>query len=68
MIVMSAKIIKGDKKSSKLITQLVKQLGANVNGVKKDQYEDFLLGTLMDKEKSNKTVSRSTIMKKLKSK
>ena len=41
---MSAIIIKGDKKSSKLSSELAKQLGANVIGMKEQQYEDFLLG------------------------
>ncbi len=63
--IMGAIIIKGDKKSSKLISDLAKQLGANVIDIKSQQYEDFLLGTLMDKEKTGKTVSRNTIMKKL---
>ena len=65
---MSAIIIKGDKKSSKLISELAKQLGANVMDVNEQQYEDFLLGSIMDKEKTGKTVSKATIMKKLNSK
>ena len=65
---MSAIIIKGDKKSSKLMSELAKQLGANVMDVNEQQYEDFLLGSIMDKEKTGKTVSKATIMKKLNSK
>ncbi|MBK6354359.1 MAG: hypothetical protein IPF46_13445 [Saprospiraceae bacterium] len=65
---MSAIIIKGDKKSSKLISELAKQLGANVIGMKEQQYEDFLLGYMMDKSKTGKTVSRTMVFKKLKSK
>lgn len=48
---MSAIIIKTDRKSTKLIASLAKQLGANVLDVKEQQYEDFLLGAIMDKEK-----------------
>ncbi|MBK7234002.1 MAG: hypothetical protein IPH93_17485 [Saprospiraceae bacterium] len=65
---MSAIIIKTDRKSTKLIASLAKQLGANVLDVKEQQYEDFLLGAIMDKEKTGKTVSRDTVMKKLKGK
>ena len=65
---MSAIIIKGDKKSSRLISELAKQLGANVLDVKDKQYEDFLLGHMMEKAKTGKTVSRSLIIKKLKGK
>lgn len=65
---MGAIIIKGDKKSSKLISELAKHLGADVIDVKEDQYEDFLLGVIMDKEKSGKIVPRETVMKRLKSK
>ena len=65
---MSAIIIKTDRKSTKLIASLAKQLGANVLDVKEQQYEDFLLGAIMDKDKTGKIVSRDTVMKKLKRK
>ena len=63
---MSAIIIKGDKKNSKLISDLAKQLGANVIALRDQQYEDFLIGKLMDSQKTGKTVTKASIMKKLK--
>ena len=63
---MSAIIIKGDKKNSKLISDLAKQLGANVIALRDQQYEDSLIGKLMDSQKTGKTVTKASIMKKLK--
>jgi hypothetical protein len=61
-------IIKADKENSRLIKALAKKLGATVTNVIREQYEDFLLGTLMKKSRPGKTVSRKTIIKKLKQK
>ena len=65
---MSAMIIKADKKSSKILAELAKKLGGNVIDLNEEQYEDFVLGTLMDNVKTGKTVSKATILKKVKSK
>ena len=65
---MGAIIIKTDPRSSKILKDLAEQLGASVADIKDEQYEDFLLGALMDSEKTGKTVSRKLIFKKLKSK
>lgn len=65
---MSAIIIKADNQSNKILSELAKKLGANVMILKDEQYEDFVLGSLMDSVKTNETVSRESIMKKLKSK
>ncbi len=65
---MSAIIIKADKKSNKILAELAKKLGGNVIDLNEDQYEDFVLGTLMDNIKTGKTVSRATVLKKLKAK
>ena len=62
---MEAIIIKADKESSRLLKQLAKKLGASVADVKPEQYEDFLLGLMMDKEKTGKKVSRESVFKKL---
>ena len=62
---MSAIIIKADSKSNKLLQDLAKRLGGDVF-FDDDQYEDILLGTLMDKENKGETLSREEIMKKLK--
>ena len=63
---MSAIVIKTDKKNSKLLSELAKRLGGNVMQINDEQYEDFALGFLMDKVKTNETVSRQEVMKKLK--
>ena len=63
---MGAIIIKADQKSSKLLKKLAVQLGAVVTNVKDEHYEDFMLGTLIDSEKTGEIVSREEIFKKLK--
>jgi hypothetical protein len=65
---MGAIIIRADLKSSKLLKELAVQLGAVVTNVKDEHYEDFMLGTLMDSEKTGEIVSREEIFKKLKEK
>ena len=63
---MSAIIIKADNQSNKLLKELAKKLGASVLSLNDEQYEDFMLGSMMNSEKTNQTVSRESIMKKLK--
>ena len=65
---MSAIIIKGDEKSNRILMELAKQLGANVVSLKDEQYEDFLLGTIIASEKTGKDVSREEVFQKLKKK
>jgi hypothetical protein len=65
---MSAIVIQADTKSNKILSDLAKKLGGKVLSLKDDQYEDFALGSLMDKVKTNETVSREIIMKKLRKK
>jgi hypothetical protein len=62
---MGAIIIKADNQSSKILKELAERLGARVTNVKDEQYEDFILGTLMDSVKTGKTVSREEIFRKL---
>lgn len=62
---MSTILIKADKQSNKILSDLSQKLGGNVIDMKDDQFEDFLLGTMMDKVKTGKTVSKATILKKL---
>jgi hypothetical protein len=64
---MSTILIKSDKRSSKILAELAKRLGANVIDVNDEQFEDLMLGTLMDKVKTGKTVSKDSILKKLRS-
>ena len=65
---MGAIIIKADKKSNKILSDLAKKLGGNVMNLEDEQFEDFALGSLMDSVKTGKIVSRESIMIKLKSK
>lgn len=60
-------LIKTDKRSSKILAELAKRLGAKVIDVKDEQFDDLMLGTLMDKVKAGKTVSKDSILKKLRS-
>ena len=62
---MSAIVIQADPKSNKILAELAKKLGGKVLAIDDGQYEDIALGTLMDKEKTGKVVSRKDIMKKL---
>ena len=63
---MSAIVIRADKKSNKILSDLAKKLGGSVIDLKDDQYEEIALGRLMDEVKTNETVDKETIMKKLK--
>ena len=62
---MSAILIKADIKSNKILSDLAKRLGGNVVELKDEQFEDLALGYLMEFKKTGKTVSRNTILKKL---
>jgi Mg-chelatase subunit ChlD len=64
---MSTIIIKTDKKSSKILAELARKLGGNVFDMKDNQFEELMLGNLMDKVKTGKTVSKESILKKLRS-
>ena len=65
---MSAILIKSNKENNKILANLAKKLGGNVINVNEDQFEDLMLGTLMDSVKTGKTVSKNTILKKLRAK
>ena len=65
---MGAILIKVDNKSSKILKELAERLGGDVTTISEEQYEDVLLGTLMDKEKTGRNASRAAIFKKLGSK
>lgn len=62
---MSVILIKTDKQNSKILSELAKKLGGDVIDMKEDQFEDFMLGNLMDKVKTGKTVPKDSILKKL---
>lgn len=63
---MSTILIKADKQSNKILSELAKKLGGDVINMKDEQFEDLMLGTMMDKVKTGKTVSKDTIIRKLK--
>lgn len=65
---MSTILIKADKSNNKILTELARKLGGDVIDINDDAFEDLKLGTLMDKTKTGKTVSKNTILKKLRAK
>ena len=62
---MGAVVIKIDKKNNRLISRLVKELGGEVVSINDEQYEDLVMGKLIDTEKTGENVSREAIMNKL---
>lgn len=64
---MGATIIKADKKSNKLLSELAKKLGGDVIKLQDDQFEDLVLGSAMTAVKTGEIVDRASIMSKLKS-
>ena len=64
---MGATIIKADKKSNKLLSELAKKLGGDVIKLEDDQFEDLVLGSAMTAVKTGEIVDRASIMSKLKS-
>jgi len=65
---MSIIMIEADAQSSKILSSLAKRLGGKVVGLTRRQYEDFLLGELMEKTKTKRTVSKSAVMRELQKK
>ena len=63
---MSAIVIKADSKSNKILKDLAKKLGANVLNMNDAQYEDFLLGSIINSEKTGEDVSKEEVIKKIK--
>jgi hypothetical protein len=64
---MSTILIKADKQSNKILSELAIKLGGEVIGMKENQFEEVMLGLAMDKVKTGKTVSKESILKKLRS-
>ena len=65
---MAAIIIKVDTESNKILTRLAKKLGGSVININDEQFEDFALGTLMDREKTGEIVPEEEVLKKLRRK
>ena len=62
---MNTIVIQSDKKKSKLLANLAKELGGKVYDVSNDLIEDLALGELMNNIKTNESVSREQIFHKL---
>lgn len=62
---MNTIVIQSDKKKSKLLANLAKELGGKVYDVSNDLIEDLALGELMNNIKTNESVSREQIFNKL---
>ncbi len=62
---MGAIVIKTNKKKTHLISKLAKELGGNVISIDEEQYEDFLLGKIMDESKTGEMVDYDIVMKEL---
>jgi hypothetical protein len=62
---MSAILIKADLKSSKVLAELAKILGADVLSLKDEQFEDLAFGKMMDEAKTGENVERELIMHSL---
>jgi hypothetical protein len=62
---MGAIIVKADRKSNKILSELARRLGGSVINLEDDQYEEFVLGTAMDAAKTGELVARESIMRKL---
>ena len=65
---MSIIMIEADAQSSKILSSLAKRLGGKVVGLTRPKYEDFLLGELMEKSKTKRTVSKAAVLKELRKK
>jgi len=60
-------IISGDKAKVDLLQKLAKELGLSEQRIKKPLTEDQALAILADSVKTGKTVSKESVLKKLKS-
>lgn len=62
---MDALLIKTDAKTNKIMRTIAKSLGAAVYSVNESQYEDLVLGEMMDKKKTGTLIDRNEIFKTL---
>lgn len=65
IVIMGAIIVKADKKSNKILSELARRLGGSVINLEDEQYEDIALGAAMDSVRTDELVDRETIMQKL---
>ncbi len=62
---MTTLVIQSDKRKSRLIANLAKELGGKVYDASNDIIEDIALGDLMNNVKTDELVSREKIFDKL---
>ncbi|HEY5326904.1 MAG TPA: hypothetical protein VIJ27_07880 [Mucilaginibacter sp.] len=63
---MASLIIQSENSDNlELIAKLAQKLGIHVNSVTEEQSEDLAMGAIMTNAKTGKSVSRDSIMKKL---
>jgi len=62
---MGAIIVKADRKSNKILSELARRLGGSVINLEDKQYEEIALGTAMVAVKTGELVDRESIMQKL---
>ena len=62
---MSTILIKANKENNKILAELAKKLGGNVINVNDNQFEELMLGKLMDEVKTGKLISKNAILRKL---
>lgn len=62
---MSTIVIQIDPKHSELLKELAERLGGHVTVVQGELLEDLALGLQMESVKTGQSVSRATVMKKL---
>ena len=65
IVIMGAIIVKADRKSNKILSELARRLGGSVIHIEDDQYEEIALGTAMDSVKTGELADRDSIMQKL---
>jgi len=63
---MSVLVIQGDQSSQKLILALAKKIGFKAISTANSEAEYFLFGSLIEKEKTGKLISRDKIYKAFK--
>lgn len=65
---MSTILIKNNSENNELIAQLAIKLGGNVINIDDEAIEEFMLGKIMDNEKTKETVDKESILNILNSK
>lgn len=62
---MAAILIKTNSKNKALIEKIARITGSSVTAINDKEYEDFLLAKIMRLKKTNKTVTKSRVIKEL---